>query len=92
MNKFQIFNFFHRESITFIVFLKPHKECSVKHDYKAVYDDDISLHEGESIIVTETLENGWWRGYTRSKEGFFPGSYVQVRYEHFLQLRGEHSI
>lgn len=50
----------------------------MKHAYEATYEGDLSLNKGEVVLVRETLENGWWRGDSGGRSGFFPGSYVEV--------------
>lgn len=52
------------------------------HPYTAQLDGDLSFAKGETIVVLECLENGWWRGCYGEKEGWFPGSYLQVRINH----------
>ena len=39
---------------------------------------DLTFQAGEKMIVIETLASGWWRGYIDEREGWFPGSYVEV--------------
>ncbi len=30
------------------------------YDYEASKEDELTLHEGETIEVTEKFEDGWW--------------------------------
>jgi hypothetical protein len=47
--------------------------------YKAQEEGDLSFDVGETILVLECLENGWWRGCIgESRAGWFPGNYVEV--------------
>ncbi|ELT90776.1 hypothetical protein CAPTEDRAFT_60366, partial [Capitella teleta] len=41
-------------------------------------DGDLSFEVGETIVVLECLENGWWRGCYGDQTGWFPGNYVEV--------------
>jgi hypothetical protein len=52
-------------------------------EYRAIYfyeahrDDEITLREGDVVLVFEAAESGWWRGSVGQKDGWFPGSYVE---------------
>ena len=46
--------------------------------YEPQRDGDLAVSEGDVIVVDEMLDNGWWRGKIDDREGWFPGSYVQV--------------
>lgn len=54
-------------------------------EYKAVYtytsesEGDLSFQEGSTILVYWANPNGWWFGSVDGKQGYFPGSYVEVR-------------
>lgn len=50
----------------------------VIYPYTASQDGDLPLTEGQTVVVLEMLDNGWWRGVFDGKEGWFPGSYVEV--------------
>lgn len=53
-------------------------------EYRAIYpyiaqrDDEVSLNEGEVVLVFETADSGWWRGSVGHSDGWFPGNYVEV--------------
>ena len=53
-------------------------EYRVLYPYKAQQDGDLTLNEGDIIVVTESHDNGWWRGCLGEQEGWFPGTYVEV--------------
>lgn len=53
-------------------------EHRAMYSYQAQRDDEITLSEGEVILVFESPESGWWRGAAGDKHGWFPGSYVEV--------------
>lgn len=62
-------------------------EYRAVHGYKAQHETDVSFSTGDSVIVFETQDNGWWRGYTNNMEGWFPGSYVQVHQTKHLFIK-----
>lgn len=49
------------------------------YPYDAQDQGDIGLPLSESTVVyvAERLDDGWCRGYTKGKEGWFPTSYTQ---------------
>jgi hypothetical protein len=49
----------------------------VRHLYKAEDASQLSLHTGRIVEVLEKLENGWWRGVTDDREGWFPANFVR---------------
>ena len=49
-------------------------------DYKTETEGDLSFVEGDVLLVYWANENGWWFGAAGSAQGWFPGSYVEVRY------------
>ena len=59
-------------------------------EYRAVFTyvsdtkGDLKFREGETILVYWADENGWWFGSAGSAQGWFPGSYVEVRQESVL--------
>ncbi|KZC04124.1 PREDICTED: dynamin-binding protein-like [Dufourea novaeangliae] len=53
------------------------KRARIKTNLKAQLDGELDLVEGEMVIVTEILDDGWCRGITDSgKEGIFPEGFV----------------
>ena len=51
------------------------------YDYEAEDDTNISIAEGNVVVVTDTTDADWWQGYnegTPSNEGFFPASFVEL--------------
>lgn len=48
------------------------------HYYAAEDEHDLSFDKGDTIIVYEVNENGWWKGSHGDEVGWFPGSYVEV--------------
>lgn len=53
-------------------------ECVSLHNYEGLHDGDLTFQPGQPIVAVQILDNGWWRGYHDDREGWFPGSYVQV--------------
>ena len=61
-------------------------------EYRAVFSyesetqGDLQFSEGETVLVYWADENGWWFGSAGSAQGWFPGSYVEVRISDFICL------
>jgi hypothetical protein len=52
------------------------------YDWEAKEPDQITFTEGETIVVLDQHESGWWWGRTlRQDEGRFPGNYVVIQAE-----------
>lgn len=53
------------------------------HTYVALYKflpqekNDLELHPGDRIQVTDDSNEDWWKGKIRDKVGFFPANFVQ---------------
>ena len=52
--------------------------------YESETQGDLRFSEGETVLVYWADENGWWFGSASSAQGWFPGSYVEVRMELFV--------
>uniref|UniRef100_A0A8C6TND7 SH3 and cysteine-rich domain-containing protein 2 n=1 Tax=Neogobius melanostomus TaxID=47308 RepID=A0A8C6TND7_9GOBI len=67
------------------VSLKTPKRVEVHsvHTYVALYKflpqekNDLELHPGDRIQVTDDANEDWWKGKIRDKVGFFPANFVQ---------------
>ncbi len=46
--------------------------------FSARNTDELSLNEGDRIVILETPEGGWWRGALGGQEGWFPSNHVQT--------------
>ncbi|XP_069130487.1 serine-rich adhesin for platelets-like isoform X3 [Argopecten irradians] len=46
--------------------------------FAAENDQDLSFDIGDTVLVFDTLENGWWLGCHGDDVGWFPGAYVQI--------------
>ena len=49
-----------------------------KFPFHALAEGDLTLEEGDVVVVMDTLESGWWRGVCNGRTGWFPASYVEV--------------
>ncbi|RKP11151.1 hypothetical protein THASP1DRAFT_27069 [Thamnocephalis sphaerospora] len=48
-------------------------------DYDPVETDEMALVEGETVVITDKMDDDWWIGTgDGGKSGLFPASYVQV--------------
>eukprot|EP00118_Oscarella_pearsei_P007595 m.37746 g.37746 ORF g.37746 m.37746 type:complete len:1817 (+) comp32442_c0_seq2:33-5483(+) len=46
------------------------------YDYAATHTDELTLAVGDRITVVERQDDGWWKGTSADKSGWFPASYV----------------
>ncbi|XP_065835652.1 neutrophil cytosolic factor 1-like isoform X4 [Oscarella lobularis] len=53
-------------------------EYKVSFPCDAWRDDELTLKEGDLVVVFETADSVWWRGSAGTKHGWFPGSYVET--------------
>ncbi|CAL4093392.1 unnamed protein product, partial [Meganyctiphanes norvegica] len=50
----------------------------VLHDYESNDGDTLTIYEGDTIRVTQRMEDGWWIGTNSQGEmGRFPSTYVR---------------
>ena len=49
------------------------------YDYEAATATNLSLMEGETVLVLEKASNGWWNGEASQGTGWFPEAYVGHR-------------
>lgn len=56
-----------------------------KFKYVPQRDDELEMNRGETILVLEMENDGWWRGENSvsSKNGWFPYNYVEKKEEDF---------
>ena len=50
-----------------------------RYNYTIRRADELGLKKGEEIIVLEKEGDGWWRGRSGNKEGWFPANYVEEK-------------
>lgn len=48
-----------------------------KFRYVSTREDELSLEKGDSLIVIEKEADGWWRGRSGARIGWFPFNYVE---------------
>ena len=53
----------------------------VLYDFTADGDDELTVTEGEDLIVLERDSDDWWKvRSSKGREGVVPASYVEVRF------------
>ncbi|XP_050415356.1 dynamin-binding protein isoform X2 [Patella vulgata] len=53
-------------------------EHKALYSYSSLKSEDLQFEAGDTIVVFETLDNGWWLGCHGDEVGWFPGSYVEL--------------
>lgn len=48
--------------------------------YHSETEGDLTLAEGDTVLVYWAQDNGWWYGAIGVAQGWFPGSFVEVRH------------
>ena len=48
-----------------------------KYKYQSTREDELSLEKGDEVIVMEKEADGWWRGRSGTRIGWFPFNYVE---------------
>eukprot|EP00028_Trichosphaerium_sp_Am-I-7-wt_P013442 CAMPEP_0168514400 /NCGR_PEP_ID=MMETSP0405-20121227/4085_1 /TAXON_ID=498012 /ORGANISM="Trichosphaerium sp, Strain Am-I-7 wt" /LENGTH=288 /DNA_ID=CAMNT_0008533515 /DNA_START=196 /DNA_END=1062 /DNA_ORIENTATION=+ len=48
------------------------------YEYEAQEDNELTMAEGDIIILLEKDESGWWRGELKGNVGVFPCNFVEV--------------
>ncbi|XP_058802732.1 dynamin-binding protein-like [Phymastichus coffea] len=69
------------------------RTAKVKANLKAQLDEELDLTEGEIVIVTEILDDGWCRGYNEhGNQGTFPEGFITYLEEStFDEVDDDHS-
>lgn len=59
---------------------KPQEKALVRYSYAAENEDELTLNEGEIIIILEKEleDSGWWKGELNGKTGVFPDNFVEL--------------
>ncbi|XP_067137329.1 SH3 domain-containing kinase-binding protein 1-like [Centruroides vittatus] len=52
------------------------RRARVLYSYTPANDDELELQVNDIIRVIEEVEEGWWRGILKGKEGVFPSNFV----------------
>ncbi|KAL6001809.1 hypothetical protein ACLOJK_041787 [Asimina triloba] len=53
--------------------------AKVIHSFDAQTDGELSLSEGDYVVVRQVAPNGWSEGECKGKAGWFPSAYVEQR-------------
>jgi len=57
----------------------PLKQLVAVYSYDATEDNEISFLEGDTIMLLEKDDSGWWKGRNlKGQEGLFPSNFVEV--------------
>ena len=56
------------------------EKAIVRYSYTAENEDELSLEEGDVLVVLEKEleDNGWWKGEFKGKVGVFPDNFVEL--------------
>ncbi|NXS06712.1 SH319 protein, partial [Neodrepanis coruscans] len=50
----------------------------VLHDFPAEHADDLDLHSGDIVCLSEKIDTEWYRGKCGNRTGIFPANFVKV--------------
>ena len=56
---------------------QPISTAVAKYNYQAQQLDELSLVKGAKVMILEKSNDGWWRGESGNKIGWFPSNYTQ---------------
>ncbi|XP_063051099.1 drebrin-like protein A [Engraulis encrasicolus] len=59
----------------------PERQLCVRalYDYEAEDESELSFQPGDIISDVETVDKGWWRGFSQDgRQGLFPANYVET--------------
>lgn len=57
----------------------PKKETTeALYDYEATDEGELSFKQGDTIVILQKFENGWWRGEVRGQIGVFPVNFTKA--------------
>jgi len=55
------------------------KRAVAQFDYEKAEENELELHEGETVINIEMVDEDWWMGEnSRGEKGLFPSNYVEL--------------
>ncbi|KAG8182298.1 hypothetical protein JTE90_011116 [Oedothorax gibbosus] len=52
-------------------------QCRALYEYDAKMSDELTLRPGDTIILVQKTEDGWWQGELNGMMGVFPSTYVE---------------
>lgn len=52
--------------------------CRALYQFEAENDTELAFSEGEIIQLIRQVDENWYEGRLKDKEGFFPVNYVEV--------------
>lgn len=52
-------------------------QAVAKYKYVSTREDELGLEKGDSLVILEKEQDGWWRGRCGSRIGWFPFNYVE---------------
>lgn len=58
---------------------EPPQPAIVKYSYMSQRQDEMSLTKGETVMVVEKSNDGWWNGRKGNNTGWFPSNYVELQ-------------
>ncbi|KAJ8780041.1 hypothetical protein J1605_012077 [Eschrichtius robustus] len=53
------------------------RQCKVLFEYIPQNEDELELKVGDTIDISEEVEEGWWSGTLNNKLGLFPSNFVK---------------
>jgi len=57
--------------------LLPSDRYEAKYDFIGSTEIELALKKGDIVSVIERVDNGWWKGVSGARVGWFPKAYVQ---------------
>ena len=70
-------NFLEINKISILQTISVKEQYMVLFPYKAQYEDELSLKEGQWIRIISKDVGGWWKGEIEGKVGLFPDNFVE---------------
>lgn len=53
-----------------------HETVVALYDFEAVNAEELNIRQGDTILVTNKDDSGWWEGTLNGQSGIFPANYV----------------
>ena len=58
-------------------------------DYVATDDNELTFRKGDIVQILQQAGNGWWKGELRHVVGYFPSTFVHIKYDLYTIEEGE---